>query len=90
MTYLSLWKGQIPSRARVRDVLARVALEEGLPVSLLLTKTRRRVVAWPRQRVFYEAKREGRSYPEIARVFGMDHTTVLYGVRAYAARMAAE
>ena len=54
----------------------------------LLSDRRAREFSWPRQAACYLAKElTGYSLTGIARQFGLDHTTVLYGHRTCARRM---
>lgn len=53
-----------------------------LPLDVMLSPKRSRKIARPRQLAMYLARTTGRrSYPEIGRAFGRDHTTVLSAYR---------
>lgn len=60
-----------------------------LPAGALYTPIRKRSVVWPRQDCWAWLTLHGYSLSAIGRHWGMDHTSVLYGVRA-AQRRAAE
>ena len=63
---------------RVRDVVARVY---GLSALELKGKSRRKAVTRPRNLAMYLCRRHTEaSYAAIGKVFGRDHTTVMYGV----------
>lgn len=89
---LSLWRGILHRRKCMGDVLAEVCREYNLSPSDLKGPSRRRQVAWPRQDFMVRSYALGHlSLPQIGRFLGgRDHTTVLHGVRAHAARQAAE
>jgi len=59
-----------------------------LPPGSLLTKTRKRHIAHPRQMVMYILRlTTNKSFPQIARAVGVkDHATVIHGVRAFEER----
>jgi hypothetical protein len=65
----------------VETVLVEVAAESGVSVDELLGRSRQKYVVWARQRAMLRLRKGGWSLPAIGRVFGRDHTTVLYGVR---------
>jgi chromosomal replication initiator protein len=76
-------------------IAAEVAKAHGLTVDDLKGASHRRHVAWPRQEAYARCyalrKHYGDRYslPRIGKFFGnRDHTTVLWGVRAFAARQA--
>jgi chromosomal replication initiation ATPase DnaA len=82
----------IPSKPRptVRSVLLAVARENDMTVAQLLSQRTGLRVTRIRQEAMYRAKIEtGRSYAEIGRAFGMDHSTIIYGVRQHLARVSA-
>lgn len=72
-------------------IIARVAAKHKLTVREIRTKTRRVVVSHPRQEAMYELRTKlGLSYLMIARLLGLkDHTTVIHGIKAHEARLAA-
>ena len=86
-------------RLTVKDVLTATAAESGLRddgskigVRELLSKSHSRDVAWPRQTAMMAARAlTGASFPEIGRrMGGRDHSTIIYGARAAAARCEAD
>jgi len=58
----------------------------GVSVSALMQPNRRRAIAWARQRIMLTLRERGWSLLRIARYFDMNHTTVMYGVKAAQAR----
>lgn len=62
---------------RIREACA----EGGITYERLMSRDRLPEVIRVRHRLFYEFREMGMSYPEIGRLFGRDHTTVLYGVK---------
>lgn len=84
--------------AVLRSVVNAISAEHGVPVSEIMNRRDRRApVAHARQAVFYRLRgfrlSDG-SYrygvTEIGRAFGMDHSTVVWGVQRHIGRMAAE
>lgn len=56
----------------------------------LLSSARQTVISIPRQAFMHHAKSRGYTYTRIARFLGgRHHTTIIHGVRAHAARLAA-
>lgn len=81
----------------LRTVLEVVAFAYRMEPNTLLSPSREWRFAHPRQHFMYEARQikwaDGRyrySLPQIGRFLGIDHTTVLFGVRQHEKRMAAE
>jgi len=90
---LSLFRGLIfipPKRRTMREIAEDVARRYCVHVDDLRSDSRVRWLAWPRQEAFALCKATGLfSYPQIGQFFGdRDHTTVLYGERAYKKRLA--
>lgn len=90
---ISLWKGEITPDAgdkrTMREIAADVAQAHRLTLDDLRQPTHARRIAWPRQEAMAAIRATGRySYPQIGRFFGMDHTSVIHGVRAHKARTA--
>ena len=88
---ISLWKGQITpdegDKRTMREIAEDVAQAHRLTLDELKTPTHARRIAWPRQEAMAAMHATGRySYPQIGRFFGMDHTSVIHGVRAHKAR----
>ena len=72
---------------KVHTYINDAALIFNMPVEVLLSKSRVRIVAHARQWVMYEAAAVGISTTKIGRELGgMDHTTVMHGIRAEEAR----
>lgn len=68
-----------PAERRVQEMCRRLNISR----KTLLYPCRRRRIAWARQEIMLELHRdEGWSYPRIAGFFGLDHTTILHGVKA--------
>jgi len=63
-----------------------VANRAGITEADILGHCRARKFSNPRQFVMYLAHKRGMSLPQIGRIMGRHHTTVLHGVRAEAAR----
>lgn len=87
---ISLWKGQITPEGdyrTMREIAKDVARAHRLTLDEMKTPTQARRIAWPRQEAMAAMRATGRySYPQIGRFFGMDHTSVIHGVRAHKAR----
>ena len=76
-------------RARIDECLIVVAEMHNLSRADLKSNTRRHAVSHPRHEAMYLAREmTGQSYPQLARAFGgLDHTSVLFGVRKITARI---
>lgn len=70
-----------PSASRVRAVVDLVAAETGIDRGLILSTCKARHVAVARWRAFRVLRDYGYSLPSIGHAFGMDHTSVLHGLR---------
>lgn len=96
---LSLWRGQmlIPSRT-AREIVANVAETHGLTFEHLVGPVRTKRLSIARQEAMWACRqvkaKDGSprySYPFIGRLLGgRDHTTVLWGERQHAKRLADE
>jgi chromosomal replication initiation ATPase DnaA len=74
-------------RPNARVIIKDVAHKHGLKDKEILSKDRHRRVAWPRHEAFERLYRETKmSLPAIAHIFGMNHTSVLYGIWAHRKR----
>ena len=79
----------------VWTVMRAACKKHRLTMEQLRSSSRRRDIIMARQECFYAMRHEvpwlGRrmSLPEIAHLFGMDHTTILHGIRQHAKRMEA-
>lgn len=75
-----------------RAIIIEVAQRHGLTLAEIIRNTRKRRISWPRQEAIaalWATKRW--SLSRIARVVGLTHhTTVLYAVRAFELRQAAD
>lgn len=63
------------------DAAERVASETGVSVRQIMGMSRCREVAHARWRVWADMRTAGLSLPVIAAVWGMDHSTVMHGLR---------
>jgi chromosomal replication initiation ATPase DnaA len=72
------------------DIMRDVARRHGMTVEEMTRKSMKRRFAWARQHAMYEMRQYTKlSYPQIARLLNIgDHTTVIFGVRAHAKRLA--
>lgn len=90
-TVLSLWRGRIPIRRTMAQILAEVAEQSNVSVADLKSPARFRCIAWPRQEAMWRMVNEGRwSLPQIGRFFNRDHTTVIWAWRQVEKRNALE
>jgi chromosomal replication initiator protein len=96
---LSLWRGQILVTVRsAREIIAEVAEAHGFTPADLASPVRTKQLSAARQEAMWACRqvkgKDGKprySYPFIGRLFGgRDHTTVLWGERQHAARLAGE
>lgn len=69
-----------------RRVVADIAARNGLSPGEIMQRTRAPRISHARHEAMHALRQRGWSYPQIARVWGMDHTTALYGVRAFQRR----
>ena len=91
----SLWRGMMLTTRQYQpaptcfkaDIAKEVAEKYGLTVADLKGQSRVRFIAWARQEAFYRCREAGHSSPSIGRWFGRDHTTVIFGSRAYVDRL---
>jgi chromosomal replication initiation ATPase DnaA len=84
MTELDELADQLPPalvNLTIERAMSIVAKRYKIRPSALLTKNRTRPISWPRHEVFWLAHNAGQSLPNIGKYFGMDHTSVLYGIR---------
>lgn len=69
-------------RRMMRDVAEEAAREYGVDLGQIRSRARSRAVVRARQEAMRRIRDEmGRTYPEIGQWFGLDHTTVIHGVR---------
>lgn len=75
---------------RVTLVIARVAASYGVTVEEIMGKSRNRPIVWARQEAYYAVKvATGAAYTRVGKIFGRDHSTIMFGVDAYKNREAA-
>jgi chromosomal replication initiation ATPase DnaA len=77
-----------PAQATRMDILIAVAARYGVTLEQLRMRGHARSLSWPRQEAMYEMYVTGRfSTTQIAQTLHLkDHTTIIWGVRAYAKR----
>lgn len=77
-----------PSQA-TRDIIKAVADRHKVSMADMMSESRQYWITHPRHEAMYEVfvQRPKLSYPEIGRLFGRDHTSVLHGVRAHCGRI---
>jgi chromosomal replication initiator protein len=93
---LSLYPYVKPPAVTMQSLLRETAADHGLTAPDLMADTRKRFIAHARQDFMWRARqirtRTGEhrySFPMIGRFLGgMDHTTVVHGVRAHSKRLA--
>ena len=77
---------------RARDLLALVddvCKRRGVTLDEVCGRTRSQAVSHARQEVWWRLRHHPQrdySYPEIARLFARDHTTIMAGIRAHVRR----
>lgn len=75
----------------IKEIVEEVAEKSGVTVLDILSHRRSQKVIHARHEVFWLARgRTKASLPQIGRVLGFDHTTVLHGIRCHEARMRGE
>ena len=70
------------ARQMINDLVALVALQEGIPEREILCDSRTRPLSHARQWVMLEAHLRGISTPMIGRALKKDRKTVLHGIKA--------
>lgn len=70
-------------RERLMRMVAAVADEHGVEPREIMSGSRRKAPSRARQDCWARLRREGLSYPQIGRMFGRDHSTVVYGVQRW-------
>jgi len=80
-------EGKYPARS----IIERVSVAMGIPYREIVGASRMRDIAEARQVAMYEVRklRPDLSLPQIGRIFGRDHTTVLHAVQKIGAMRAA-
>lgn len=72
-----------------RAIICAVARKHGVLLADVMHGNLTRKVTTARQEAYAEVKRQRNlTLHQVARLFGKDHTTVLYGIRAHQARLA--
>jgi chromosomal replication initiation ATPase DnaA len=83
----------VADRLRVRDLLElvdEVCKRRGVTLDEVCGRTRSRAVSYARQEVWWRIRHHPEraySYPEIARLFARDHTTIIAGISAHERRV---
>lgn len=78
-------------KARLAEVISVICAGEAVKSEELLSDSRLKRLAKPRQMAYALARDlTGLSYPALGRLFGRDHTSLLYGCRAVAKRETCE
>lgn len=67
-----------------RSIVREVASVHGMGIEDLLSRQRTRPVVRARWEAMVALRSTGRSYPQIGALFGLDHTTVMYGCKEHA------
>lgn len=81
----------VPKRPTMREIAATVAESHGITVHEMRLPARSHRIAHPRQEAMWRMCQTGLwSTTIIGKFFGLDHTTVLHGREAHAARMRGE
>lgn len=63
-------------------IVNEVSKESGIPRDVIFSKTRKKPVVMARYIIFDRVRRElGWSFPKIGKLFKMDHTTVMHGIK---------
>lgn len=75
---------------RVRQAIRDAASATGISTADILGRSRLRTIVHARQLAMHMAHEAGAPCTQIARVFKRDHSTIIHGVRAEAARRAAQ
>ena len=84
--------GKDTPKGRLLAIVDEVARRHGLTRTDLLSDNRTEHFAHARQEAYWELRRHETkpTYPQIGRLMGRDHTTVLYGERKHQARLERE
>jgi chromosomal replication initiation ATPase DnaA len=73
---------RVAYRPSIASICRIVSLLNSVNLSLMMSGIRQRPYAHARQEVFRRAYYAGYSLTEIGDEFGLDHTTILHGIRA--------
>ncbi len=86
-----LQQATVPDGRTWQAIAEAAARAEGVTLADVVSGGRLSPVARARHRAWWEIHRAGRySYPYVARVWGVDHTSIMHGVTAHEARMRRE
>lgn len=66
----------------MQSICEQVAIESGLTADEIKIATRQARIAQPRQKAMRQMRDAGYGASQIARFFGLDHTTVMHGIKA--------
>ena len=75
-------------RHSMAEICCEISDRTGIPVLHIYSKKKDMQTAWARAAVFYYCREQGFSYPQIAKAFGLHHTSAIYGVKAHEQRVA--
>jgi len=70
-------------REKTLSDIGLIALKHGFDRHDLLGRKRQPRISKARHEAYYHFRRKGWSYPEIGRLFGRDHSTIIYGVEKH-------
>lgn len=73
-------------RARVADIITVAAKLSGMSVDAIMGPGRHRKLAYVRHAVYYVARSNGHSYPQIGARLNRDHSSVIHGLDRAMAR----
>jgi len=77
------WKG----KARAREILQEIAETYNVTVADILSRARRKELVVARHHAMWRVRTSTTlSFPQMARIFQRDHTSVIYGVKAHELR----
>jgi chromosomal replication initiation ATPase DnaA len=77
-------------RGAVATIYREVAEATGIPEKAIRSRSRKRAIVLARQMVMFAARKNTTlTLPQIGNAMGLDHTTVMYGIRAEEARRSA-
>jgi len=75
---------------QIDAAVAIVAQRYGITPSVIMSKSKCQSSVAPRQEVFWLARQAGLPWQQIANYFGMDHSTIIHGVKAVDERIKRE
>lgn len=77
-------------RPSMVEVAKLVAAKHELTLKQLREKSALRRFSWPRQEAMWHMRCHRKSFPQIAKFFGLDHTTVIAGIASFQRRAGEE